>query len=45
MNRNLFDYTAWLMIPFGLTLMWWQIVLMGNPPPVTRDQLGKLGRG
>jgi hypothetical protein len=45
MNRNsIFDPTAWIMIPIGITLAFWQAVLMGNPPPVTRDRLGKLGK-
>jgi hypothetical protein len=44
MNRNLYDPTAWLMIPFGLAMIWGQIALGMWAPTVTRDQLGTLGR-
>jgi hypothetical protein len=44
MKINPYDPTLWIMIPLGITLAFWQFVLMGNPPTVTRDQLGKLGK-
>jgi hypothetical protein len=43
-NNNLYNPFAGWIILFGVAMAVGQTMLMGNPPPVTRDQLGKLGK-
>lgn len=42
--NNLFNPFAWVMVPIGVYATVLQVLIMGNPPPVTRDQLGRLGK-
>jgi hypothetical protein len=35
---------TWIMLPIGIYAAVPQSIVLGNPPPVTRDDLGKLGR-
>jgi hypothetical protein len=43
-NDNLYNPFAWIMYPIAIYAMVLQILIMGNPPTVTRDQLGRLGK-
>jgi hypothetical protein len=45
MRNSLYDPFAWIMIPIGIYATLWQVALLGIPATVTRDQLGRFGRG
>lgn len=44
MNNNLYNPFAWIMFPIAIYAMVLQTVILGNPPTVTRDRLGQLGK-
>ncbi len=44
-NDNLYNPFAWVMFPIAVYAMVLQTVILGNPAPVTRGRLGKLGKG
>jgi len=43
-NNNLYNPFAWIMFPIAIYAMVLQTVILGDPPAVRRDQLGRLGR-
>lgn len=45
MKINLYDPTVWIMLPLGIYMAVLQTLVLGNPPTVTKSQLGRLGRG
>lgn len=44
MNSNLYNPFAWVMFPIAVYATFLQMVILGDPPPITRDRLGTLGR-
>lgn len=42
--NNLYNPFAWIMFPIAVYAMVLQTIVLGDPAPVRRDQLGKLGR-